>query len=728
MKQQRRSTPWNALAAILALTLALPSAAQTTWTVTSTGDDAADPTTLRGAIAAAADGDTIHITAEGIIYPNSTIEVTNSLSIVGPGSDKLALDGQGTNSVMTTGFTWVNGPIPSLTVSISGLTIRNGIGGYGGAIVNGSLLTLSNCAITGNAGMLGGAIFNGEVLTVTDCTFSHNVASSDSWSGDVFGFGGAIFNVATTTLTRCTFSNNSAVNAGGAVLNGLPIGLGSGGDAATTITGCVFTGNSVTWAGENTATFPGGGAIYSGSSGGSVSLAIKDSTISSNTAAIGGAVCIMSTGEEDGGTFYPARSEATIVGSTFSGNTAVSGFFPYVLGGAIAHLKGSAPVTRMILTIDNSTLSGNAALSTGNGILGAAGAMANYGGDLIINNSTFAANSDSAGVSGVLFAGCSPSIKNTILANDPAGANLAADNPGYDFINSYGFNLSSDNGGGFLTNATDRINTDPMLGPLADNGGPTMTHALLTGSPAIDNGHSTDVAGNIVAADQRGIARPQGGGYDIGAFELAVRPNHAPVADAGPDQNVSTTNGAAAVTLDGSASSDPDGDTLAAYVWMENGSTIATGTTSSVVLTNGTHTITLTVTDPYGATATDTVVVKVAAMYVSPTTYKFDTHDKQVKWTIKNAGTGKAEIKDVTISFPDARTGNLLKLELKGTIFTGSKASPATISAFTGTAAARTFNPGEKRELKFTFQKNVPKTGYTITVNFTNGCTLSITK
>src|SRR5262249_56652072 len=53
---------------------------------------------------------------------------------------------------------------------------------------------------------------------------------------------------------------------------------------------------------------------------------------------------------------------------------------------------------------------------------------------------------------------------------------------------SLGYNLSSDDGGGVLTNATDQINTDPLLGPLQDNGGPTFTHAFLSCSPAIDAG------------------------------------------------------------------------------------------------------------------------------------------------------------------------------------------------------------------------------------------------
>ncbi len=81
---------------------------------------------------------------------------------------------------------------------------------------------------------------------------------------------------------------------------------------------------------------------------------------------------------------------------------------------------------------------------------------------------------------------------------------------------SLGHNLFSDNPGSAYLDPTDLINTEPRLGPLADNGGPTLTQALLPGSPAIDAGVA--VAG--VTTDQRGVPRPQGRAPDIGAFEV----------------------------------------------------------------------------------------------------------------------------------------------------------------------------------------------------------------
>ncbi|NIO68304.1 MAG: hypothetical protein GTN71_04430, partial [Anaerolineae bacterium] len=81
-------------------------------------------------------------------------------------------------------------------------------------------------------------------------------------------------------------------------------------------------------------------------------------------------------------------------------------------------------------------------------------------------------------------------------------------------LTSNGYNLDSGNTCGFSATG-DQQNTDPLLGPLADNGGDTLTHALLGGSPAIDKG--TCVAG--ITTDQRGVTRPQGDDCDMGAYE-----------------------------------------------------------------------------------------------------------------------------------------------------------------------------------------------------------------
>lgn len=164
---------------------------------------------------------------------------------------------------------------------------------------------------------------------------------------------------------------------------------------------------------------------------------------------------------------------------------------------------------------------------------------------------------------------------------------------------------------------------DPSLGPLEDNGGPTLTHALLPGSPAID---AADDA-KCPSIDQRGIERPQDGDgngvatCDIGAFELESQ-NKPPVAEAGIDRVVECTGLAgAAVNLDGSASSDPDStpgtnDDIKKFEWFENFGgpyqrLLGSGQRLTVTLTLGLHVVTLQVTDSQGASATARVTVTV---------------------------------------------------------------------------------------------------------------------
>jgi hypothetical protein len=108
-------------------------------------------------------------------------------------------------------------------------------------------------------------------------------------------------------------------------------------------------------------------------------------------------------------------------------------------------------------------------------------------------------------------------ISNTILNAGASGENIF-NNSGT--VTSHGYNLSSDDGGGYLTGPGDQINTDPLLGPLQDNGGPTLTHALLPGSPAINAGDPNFTLPPVY--DQRGpnFYRVRDTNIDIGSFEV----------------------------------------------------------------------------------------------------------------------------------------------------------------------------------------------------------------
>jgi hypothetical protein len=104
-------------------------------------------------------------------------------------------------------------------------------------------------------------------------------------------------------------------------------------------------------------------------------------------------------------------------------------------------------------------------------------------------------------------------LRNTIIANSPAGGNC------YGPLTSQGNNLSQDDSCQASLTAPGDLNArSPLLGPLQDYGGPTQTHALLPGSPAINGGTGV----GCPATDQRGFARPQGAACDIGAFEFGI--------------------------------------------------------------------------------------------------------------------------------------------------------------------------------------------------------------
>ena len=130
-------------------------------------------------------------------------------------------------------------------------------------------------------------------------------------------------------------------------------------------------------------------------------------------------------------------------------------------------------------------------------------------------------NSSPGGTAGGLFLGtftdasATLNLQNTIVAdNANFGCFLAPFGAGAVAINSLGNNVFNDATCNPIS--SDQVETDALLGPLADNGGPTLTHALLAGSPAIDIAD----AGACPATDQRGVTRPQGAGCDVGAFEL----------------------------------------------------------------------------------------------------------------------------------------------------------------------------------------------------------------
>jgi len=441
-------------------------------TVTNTNDSG--PGSLRQALANANNGDRINFAVSGAITLTSgALVVARNVTISGPGANQLSIDGNQGSYVF-----YVDAIVTIAT--ISGLSIGNGgIGNFG-------TLTVSNCVISASG------IFNGGALTVSNCdisgslgdgignhAFSSGKASltlvnSNVSGNDGIGISNYVDEFATLTVTMrsTTVSGNSA---GGVLAQGG--GVIFGGSIQVTITDCTVSGNTY-WGGIHAT--------------GLTNLFVTDSTISGNSANTG-----FPGGDSGGGIYYPDRVE----NCTISGNSAATS------GGGIY-----GGFTEIV----NSTISGNSAGTSGGGIyeIGASNQVS-----LDVRNSTITGNSAPSGggiYNRVYAINSVVEISNTILNAGASGENIF--NYG-GTITSLGYNLSSDDGGGYLTGPGDQINTDPLLGPLQNNGGSTFTHALLPGSPAIDAGDPNFHPPPF--NDQRGchFDRVFNGRIDIGSFE-----------------------------------------------------------------------------------------------------------------------------------------------------------------------------------------------------------------
>jgi len=451
------------------LFVATSSAFAATITVTNTADDG--PGTLRAALTNAANGDTINATGVSgtILLTSGELVVNNHVAILGPGPASLTVDGNGSSRVFHIS--------PNLVVTLSGLTITRGsANGFGGGIYHEALtdtahLTVVNCVISGNSANWGGGIYNEGItahpkLTLFNCIVSSNASTR--------GGGGINNDHGTMVVSNCTITSNLGQYGGGILTEGYaPFGGAVG--ATLSIIASTISGNSCL-------TNDGGGIYNDGSFDGISTVTVSNSTISGNLGREGGG--IYNDGTFDG------NAQVTLAGSTLSGNWANQG------GGIYNSAEdggGGATVTLL-----NCTVSSNSATNAGGGIY---------------NDGTVPANAK-------------VNIGGTILKAGASGANIFK-NPGAGAtVTSLGYNLSSDNGDGWLTNTTDQINIDPQLGPLQNNGGPTLTHALLGASAALDkgknlSGSTTDQRGFPRIADQCPANAAGGDGSDIGAVEFS---------------------------------------------------------------------------------------------------------------------------------------------------------------------------------------------------------------
>ena len=287
-------------------------------------------------------------------------------------------------------------------------------------------------------------------------------------SGDNRQGGGMFIKSASPEVTTCTFSENTATQSGG----GMYISGGS-----PKVTACTFS--------KNTAYYGGGMAISGGSP------EVTACTFSKNTAD--------STG--GGGGMYTISSNPKVTGCTFESNSAY-------YGGGIYNTNSTSKVT-------NCTFAGNSASPGGGGIYNTA-LHSDSTKFTVASNCTFVGNT--AGTGRSLYNDENRTLLiNCIFWGSGSSANqLYDDDAGTSYFHTYNCitNLTG-------TNHHNPVNADPRLGPLKWNGGPTRTFALAADSPAYNMGRDVGVTGYIyvVAEDQRGVSRPQGGKVDIGAYE-----------------------------------------------------------------------------------------------------------------------------------------------------------------------------------------------------------------
>ncbi len=396
-------------------------------------------------------------------------DVTGTLTITSPGSVQLLstesnpylrpqLRNTGNLTVhglTSTGVLWANS---DGTMAIADSTIISG------GVSNASLNTLFISAST----VLSGSVLNSGYAVIDTTHFEYGVLfngylGNATLRQSVMKPGGLLNSAGVLTVTNSLIAGDGVLE----VNAGLGNGLRNEGGGRVVVIETTFSGHTSGY----------GGAIFN--DGGHLELI--SSTIRDNTATVNGGG-IYSSG------FFTVSNSLIADNATAGagGGLLISGYLP-------------------LITLTNSTVSGNSAGGNGGGIFSTAQ-------NFTITNSTIANNT--AGLGGNIFlysdtVAISITLRNTLIAGSLAGSDCV--NAGAAIIDGGG-NFVGDGSCGFPAGG------DPRLGPLADNGGPTLTHALLPGSPAINAANPAFCP----AVDQRGVVRPQGPGCDIGAFEAVL--------------------------------------------------------------------------------------------------------------------------------------------------------------------------------------------------------------
>ena len=476
---------------------------------------------------------TAFATAKTIALASGQLELSNTtgpLTIDGP-SAGVTIDGGGLGRVFQID--------PGVAASFSGLTIVGGdVTGSGGGLYDEGTLTLTGCTVSGNtASQYGGGLDTGTggSVSLSGCNILGNSASDNGGGLEVAG--------PTTLLSSCTISGNSAgMSAGGIFVHA----------GTATLTDCQITGNS--------APTPGmcGGLINEGDA------TLSDCTISGNqagsyaglwnegTATLSGFTIAGNSAAEGNGGGVANRDTITLTGCTISGNSA------RIEGGGLYNM-GPSPVATLV----DCTIVGNSAVSSGGGLA--------ISGTAKIVACTISGNSTATYGGGLYTGAAGPgavTIDNTIIAGNVAagtGVGPVGDIMSSGDVVTGAYDLVGTGGSGLA----DLVTGDPDLGPLADNGGPTQTMALMFPSAAIAAGSAAlevDAQGHPLTVDQRGepLDTPV---PDIGAFQTPPRITLAFSGMTSPTLTYGTSSVTLSGTLSGGNQSPPGTEVVAITIY-----------------------------------------------------------------------------------------------------------------------------------------------------------------
>lgn len=493
----------------VALLPAIGSAA--TFTVATTSDSGTG--SLRDVIdqanrTAGADTITFGSNVTGTITLTSgAIDIIDALRINGPGAARLSISGNDSSRIFRVD---PSTPEDVIAVDIAGLTFIDGSSAdEGGAIfTDDSDLTITNCVFRNNAAQRGGGLYAfptaSTTLTLRNTRFENNTAVAD---GGGFGAqdidhvvvdnvvaigntasrngGGAYLRAVGVDISLSDFSNNTSSTLPPAI-TGITGGGGLriDGSKATATASVVLT----RFAG-NTAQQGQGGAIW-------ISAQPPDALPIVATTTLDRVQLTGNTANLTGGGISAAFVNARLSGASLVNNTAQQS------GGGIAYQDAGT------LALSDSTVVGNtSALANGGGIYSAAET------GLAVASSTIVGNNAMNG-GGILRTGGGATLRNSIVAD-----NVSATAPDLNGLFSANYTLVKNRSGATLTGGAGNLaeGTSPLLGPLAMNGGPTLSLLPATGSQVLNAG---DPSGSgLATGDQRGLPRVAAGRVDLGAIE-----------------------------------------------------------------------------------------------------------------------------------------------------------------------------------------------------------------